>query len=752
MDDTDYKNVRLRGGSVEGIFSPPRVGRGHWRKPVDDKVLYGKIPKDFRESTVVPEGGAYEEKPTPNLIKTQIALVGFEESRVQPATKAPLVSTQFGVKNWFRVNFWLQLSRLLQSRRKQELAAIIDGAKEGKGWKPTHIRPSIRKPRPNEFDASWYTDMFTHLFVVVDSFSGGYFGHGNFKEFVKYGAPPPTATPALPASPEGTPAVETPATATRINRRSPWSRAGFSQQFIHYASLVAKQDAHCGGWDVLLTSNVHRTYLVIGIIGRVLQNTVFDELLFGANEDQIKMLKVADESTPDIDGFKTNKVRAEQVRDILGARTVPDNFWLSVDKVTIQLVKILLPLLELMDDEFPKQSRERDLRKFYQEIHNIVAEAALLSIFIRWSRDIFRFDWPTLGLAWAVEQENYDSEFFKKSYNENYKLRAEAIKRVEKKLADEAARAGQPPTWWAKKRGELAKRRANAVKWLEESNWSPYYRLAPFFALVLALAFTLLSPVLKFFTFVFGYLAPGEAYKDPMDALTKDKIDEAWCHPDFLNKVQIVLWPALYRHSPSDRESKKPTGVTITAVRRSLCIYHCGRIDPVGQWEEQGGDLLTEWTGKKRMEARFTKLGAQVIRFIQIVVRTIVGFIVRYTPPTFFALGLSKLLDLLGAPFFGYLPDQAWYIFVWACEHAIHLSLDALYHSLMAAGYTVDVALLLWNLIVWHQAVCVYSWLLDEPLPSFDTDFGRVANVATTGWEVFLDWARSVWVEVRNPE
>lgn len=67
--------------------------------------------------------------------------------------------------------------------------------------------------------------------------------------------------------------------------------------------MVARQDNHApGGWDDLLVQRTHREYVITGVIGKVLDKYVWEELLFGATEAQKDLLEKEDRLTADLDG------------------------------------------------------------------------------------------------------------------------------------------------------------------------------------------------------------------------------------------------------------------------------------------------------------------------------------------------------------------------------------------------------------------------------------------------------------------
>ena len=89
--------------------------------------------------------------------------------------------------------------------------------------------------------------------------------------------------------------------------------------------------------------------------------------------------------------------------------------------MTMKMVTILLPLVDLMDEHFPA-SRAKSLRGLYQDLHYIVSEAGFFSLTLRRSRNIFRFTWPYPGQPWDLDQENYDNTVYQLSLRRTRKL------------------------------------------------------------------------------------------------------------------------------------------------------------------------------------------------------------------------------------------------------------------------------------------------------------------------------------------
>lgn len=78
---------------------------------------------------------------------------------------------------------------------------------------------------------------------------------------------------------------------------------GFPKEFLRYASLVARQDNLLGGWEALLRNEKERTTMLCGIIARALEDGAWDRLLFGANEEQERLLDEMDAGTIRCEGM-----------------------------------------------------------------------------------------------------------------------------------------------------------------------------------------------------------------------------------------------------------------------------------------------------------------------------------------------------------------------------------------------------------------------------------------------------------------
>lgn len=156
---------------------------------------------------------------------------------------------------------------------------------KSRAWRPTRTRFDVRWPlgEGKELGSEWFEMVYAHLFRRVREFAEGYFGLGDM----------PAARGAAPGSGLWGDWEE---------QGLVWLEGGFSEQFLWFVGQVAMQDNNAGGWDALLTKRAHRECLVTGVIGKVLEMAVFDDLLFGADKTQKSMLEAQDECTLEFEG------------------------------------------------------------------------------------------------------------------------------------------------------------------------------------------------------------------------------------------------------------------------------------------------------------------------------------------------------------------------------------------------------------------------------------------------------------------
>ncbi|KAL8370524.1 hypothetical protein RB595_000751 [Gaeumannomyces hyphopodioides] len=249
---------------------------------------------------------------------------------------------------------------------------------------PTRLEFTLPHAESERKD-SWFEETFKHLYWTTCSFSILRLGQHNFH---------------LPTG------------------RSPWRDAKLSTQFLSFASQLSHQDPLLGGWDLVLTDKTHRACLVTGILSKVLVNSVFSNLLWGATDEQTMLLEAHDAATLSDDGFKRTKRRADIVRDALGGHILTPNFWPRVDELAAQTTSLLLPLINFQGQQAPTE-KWPGLMVIYQELHDIIAEAAYFSICIRLSHTILHIEYPEPGDKWELDHSHLEGERIYQKSKEN---------------------------------------------------------------------------------------------------------------------------------------------------------------------------------------------------------------------------------------------------------------------------------------------------------------------------------------------
>lgn len=182
--------------------------------------------------------------------------------------------------HWTALRRQLSKQRAVPADRAAEQTPVTEQRRSGKPKRPS-LR-ELRNHQPDrlsfqaieakeEVDDDWYELVMLSLFLRVHSFVKGAFGDNSLSTHAQ----------------EWT--------------TDPWLEK-FSDDFVYYASQVSRGDPLMGGWDALLNMPVERTYLITGIIARVLSSHVFSKLLFGADEYQQQMLHSQDVATISYDG------------------------------------------------------------------------------------------------------------------------------------------------------------------------------------------------------------------------------------------------------------------------------------------------------------------------------------------------------------------------------------------------------------------------------------------------------------------
>ncbi|KAJ4397250.1 hypothetical protein N0V93_001474 [Gnomoniopsis smithogilvyi] len=182
--------------------------------------------------------------------------------------------------------------------------------------------------------------------------------------------------------------------------------------FIRCVSEVARGDYHNRGWktydphgyEFLFLDRDQRIHLCTAVIAKLLQEQCFDSLLFGARKIERDALGKTDVAQEDI-----ANVPKYLIRDLFTS-----NFWQEVDRVTLGILDLLLPMINFVGELEPDVGA-LPLTEVYQQLHNIVAEAGWLANGLALTRSCFWLDFPQPGQLWDVRQEHVTDIVWKAS-------------------------------------------------------------------------------------------------------------------------------------------------------------------------------------------------------------------------------------------------------------------------------------------------------------------------------------------------
>lgn len=285
-----------------GGFKPPSFGvvpkaRSDVRQPTRVSSTHVVVePISTKERPWVPSDGLYQEINKQAMHERKLAIIGVDDRLLKPL---PLKKHPFHTLDYIPF-----------ARSSLEAMAAIENGLKGvakllkldgigvdlspvvprqvvsireSGWRPTqlgfdHIRwPTSEEHKDVEFQSDWYEILWYDIMKRVYRWAEKYFDE---QQDVKVSAKSVKDWTNL------------------------WKQAGVSDHFVHYASLVARQDNnHPAGWDVLLAKGRYRKFLMVGVLVRLLQEQVFDELLFGADKGTKRMLDAQDECYIELDGM-----------------------------------------------------------------------------------------------------------------------------------------------------------------------------------------------------------------------------------------------------------------------------------------------------------------------------------------------------------------------------------------------------------------------------------------------------------------
>ncbi|KAF8852203.1 hypothetical protein BDZ45DRAFT_116349 [Acephala macrosclerotiorum] len=183
----------------------------------------------------------------------------------------------------------------------------------------------------------------------------------------------------------------------------PWA-AGFSPEFIAWAEQIAEPDPSMGGWDNILRNTEQRQWFIMGILMRIIQRKIFDEDLFGSNQQQRELMHGLDRALFAREGFSRQALRSETVRTIIGRAPVTENFYHEVATLTAQVSLLLHPLTSYLYQLAPPPGCAiPQVVDLYQALHSLISNAAYLSLAMHLSPTIFYFTPLSPGDTYLAE-------------------------------------------------------------------------------------------------------------------------------------------------------------------------------------------------------------------------------------------------------------------------------------------------------------------------------------------------------------
>ncbi|KAI8957614.1 hypothetical protein F5Y11DRAFT_77961 [Daldinia sp. FL1419] len=193
--------------------------------------------------------------------------------------------------------------------------------------------------------------------------------------------------------------------------------ANMTEQFAEYARLVAHEDRGNGGWPVILNDATQRKWLIVGILGQVMEKKIFNELLFGADEDTAEELERLDFKWMEKEGYDRKTARAITAKYGVEGGLLPADFWPKVDELTAKTMGIFLPILNVFKEVFPAQTRTWYSKSvFLQELHTLISYAGMLQVCMAISPSIFHFLSATPGARMDYSQEQQaDVQLYRES-------------------------------------------------------------------------------------------------------------------------------------------------------------------------------------------------------------------------------------------------------------------------------------------------------------------------------------------------
>jgi hypothetical protein len=113
-------------------------------------------------------------------------------------------------------------------------------------------------------------------------------------------------------------------------------------------------------------------------------------------------------------GFKRRALRTHNNRNyMIVSRKVPPMFWDEVDRISLQILSMLLPLYNVAVEAHPAQLMPFDT--VYEKIHDLVAYAGWVNVALQTSDSIVSFDWEKPGDPYTIHQVNLHHGVFEYS-------------------------------------------------------------------------------------------------------------------------------------------------------------------------------------------------------------------------------------------------------------------------------------------------------------------------------------------------
>ncbi|KAH6702961.1 hypothetical protein BKA61DRAFT_418565, partial [Leptodontidium sp. MPI-SDFR-AT-0119] len=194
----------------------------------------------------------------------------------------------------------------------------------------------------------------------------------------------------------------------------PWLEAKMTPEFVKWAEQVAEPDPRFGSWDELLRDKSLRKWFVMAVLMKVFKVKVFDLYLFGATREQTQLMHQVDRAFLGREGFQREELRAKQASTILGFASVTAYFYPSVAKLTAQIALMLSPLTTYLYTLPPPPSTPAPLiQDLYQSLHNLVSQAAYLSLCVKLTPSIIQIHNLRPGDRWHPDDMHcLDTEGF----------------------------------------------------------------------------------------------------------------------------------------------------------------------------------------------------------------------------------------------------------------------------------------------------------------------------------------------------